>query len=268
MLELADIRRRVARTGLGSKYISKDEKISMILRQISDLDMDIALKGGTAINRTYLRDNARFSEDIDLDLFGDIRIDKKIDLLRKKFEKIEGFEMSHPRLLYLTVRIDANYINEMGEKDRVMIDVYVPNSTPITVKPVEKRLIEGSIVQTRGVVLSCYSDIDLMAQKMLALDGRYEGKDVFDLFHSLKMDFDVLDLMKGLELRLELRKDQRNTSTFLTDLAEKRVEFMDRWSEMMNGTNHFIPRHLRPEWKGMINDLFDSIKKIRSGPFE
>lgn len=61
------------KTGLGLKYLSKDEKVSIVLEQVRGLFPEVILKGGTALNRAYLArlGVSRFSEDIDLDFISD-----------------------------------------------------------------------------------------------------------------------------------------------------------------------------------------------------
>ena len=58
MVDVDILRLSAVRAGLGSKFISKEDKISNILSQLSDwldLKFDLILKGGTAINRAYLK---------------------------------------------------------------------------------------------------------------------------------------------------------------------------------------------------------------------
>lgn len=61
------------KTGLGLKFLSKDEKISIALEQLRELFPEVILKGGTALNRVHIIKSgvSRFSEDIDLDFVSD-----------------------------------------------------------------------------------------------------------------------------------------------------------------------------------------------------
>ena len=75
-----------AKTGLGLKYLSKDERISIALEQLHNLFPDAILKGGTALSRVYLAKIgvSRFSEDIDLDFVSDATLDGKISVIKEK----------------------------------------------------------------------------------------------------------------------------------------------------------------------------------------
>lgn len=79
MADLEILRYLSSKTGLGIKYLSKDEKISILLEQIKDIFPEVILKGGTAINRMYLAKSgvSRFSEDIDLDFVSNKPLDEK-----------------------------------------------------------------------------------------------------------------------------------------------------------------------------------------------
>ncbi|PKP56088.1 MAG: hypothetical protein CVT89_06860 [Candidatus Altiarchaeales archaeon HGW-Altiarchaeales-2] len=65
-----DILRLIAlKSGLGIKYISKNDRINTLLGQTGKIFGDsVILKGGTALSKAYLQTKGvdRFSEDIDL----------------------------------------------------------------------------------------------------------------------------------------------------------------------------------------------------------
>ena len=80
MADIEILRYLATKTGLGLNYLSKDEKISIILEQQRDLFPEVVLKGGTALSRVYLAKKgvSRFSEDIDLDFISDKGLNEKI----------------------------------------------------------------------------------------------------------------------------------------------------------------------------------------------
>ncbi len=260
MLDKELIRITAARSGLGMKFISKENRISNLLSQISNWkNMEMALKGGTAINRIHLRDNARFSEDIDIDVFGSLNVDEKLALLNDRMGSIHDFTVEGPRMMRLTARYDAFYINEFGEKDRVMIDLYLANNEPHAINDIEEQLISSNLIQTHPSLFPAYSLEDLIAQKLIALAYRLEGKDLYDLYFTTALDHDTDMVLGALKKRLELRNYQEDISTFLGSLIDRSSQFKDKWVMIMNGTNHFIPRSKRPDWRLLINTLFDRL---------
>ena len=55
MIDLDMLKLQAVKTGLGIKYLSKEERISILLSQLNEIFQDdIILKGGTALNRGYL----------------------------------------------------------------------------------------------------------------------------------------------------------------------------------------------------------------------
>ncbi len=53
MIDLDMLQLQAVKTGLGVKYLSKEEQISILLKQLNEIfsDDDVILKGGTAFNR-------------------------------------------------------------------------------------------------------------------------------------------------------------------------------------------------------------------------
>jgi len=261
VVDARKIRQLVAMTGLGSKFISKDEKVTVILKQISRSN-DVILKGGTAINRIYLRPNARFSEDIDLDLIGMGDIDGKIVTFEALLKEMDGFEISGPRRMGRTIRFDAHYMGELGEKDRVMIDLRLHPDKVTSIRVPEVREVPSFLVESGSAKVMSYGIDDLLMQKLYALNDRYEGKDVYDLFFGLALDFDHGPLLDGMTYGNGALDGRLKGDDLFASLSGRRGTFMGRWSSLMNTTNHFIPRGQRPEWRGMINGTFDRIELL------
>ena len=95
VLDLTLLRRAALNKGLSLNYVSKEDKISNLLEQLSNvLDENFILKGGTAINRAYLskKEYNRFSEDIDIDFISEKIINEKIKICEKFIKEIQRFD--------------------------------------------------------------------------------------------------------------------------------------------------------------------------------
>lgn len=253
------LRYLAAKTGLGLKYLSKDEHISVVLEQVEDLFPEVVLKGGTALNRVYLQKLGvnRFSEDIDLDFISNKNLNKKISVITQETRKIKDFDVKGPRILHRTLRFDCYYINEFDERDVVRIEFYL-TSTPALKK--EKKLVKSPFIETHPVVMKVYSLEDLMARKFVTLYNRMEGKDIYDLFYCLELDFNSEKLSEALLAMINFYKLDR--SLFLKDLLLKIKEARKNAYYIGNFTNHFIPRKLRPDWKTFIDTLIMKIERL------
>jgi len=246
------------KTGLGLKYLSKDEKISILLEQLRNLFPEVILKGGTALSRVYLAKSGvnRFSEDIDLDFISNEALNGKISTIKEKIERIKGFDIEGPRILHRTLRFDCYYMNEFDEKDRVRIEFYLTKTESLKVEDI---LVKSPFIETHPIIFKVYSLEDLMARKLITLYNRMEGKDIYDLFYCLDLDFDKGNLFKALNLMLNFCK--MNQSTFMNDLLLKLKDARKNSYYIGNSANHFIPRNLRPEWKAFIDTLILKIER-------
>jgi predicted nucleotidyltransferase component of viral defense system len=252
------LRYLAAKSGLGLNYLSKDEKISMLLEQIRDLFPEVVLKGGTALNRVYLTKLGvgRFSEDLDLDYVSAGSLDQKISAIKAQVHKIKEFDVKKARILHRTLRFDCHYINEFGQKDRVMLEFYLTKTKAVKIEDI---LVKSPFVETHPVIFKVYSLEDLMARKFVVLYNRTEGKDIYDMFYCLDMKFDKKNLFKALKFMLDFyRLDHDN---FFGSLSTKLKDVRKNSYYIGNSTNHFLPRELRPNWKIFIDTL---ILKIES----
>ncbi|CAD6494146.1 MAG: Nucleotidyl transferase AbiEii toxin, Type IV TAsystem [Candidatus Argoarchaeum ethanivorans] len=252
MADIEILRYLAARTGLGLNYLSKDEKISIILEQLRDLFPEVVLKGGTALSRVYLSKKkvSRFSEDVDLDFISDMSLDAKITVIKEKVREITGFDIEGPRILHRTLRFDCYYVNEFEQRDRVILEFYLTQTEAIKTEEV---LVKSPFIETHPTIFKVYSIEDLMARKFIALYNRMEGKDIYDLFYCLDLNFDRRNLLNALKIMLEFYKI--NQVSFLNELLLRLKEARGNAYYIGNSTNHFIPRNLRPNWTVFIDTL-------------
>ncbi len=262
MIDLDLLRLYAVKTGLGLKYLAKEERISVLLKQLPNLfaDDSIILKGGTAFNRGYLVETkkTRFSEDIDLDFVSSDSLDEKIKQITKTMRNIEEFTVSSPRLLHRTMRFDCRYTNQLNERDRVQVEFYLNQKTPA--RPPQKELLQSFYVPMQATMFMLYSLEDLIAQKLISLYRRSEGKDIYDLFYGLDLSFDHDLISKSLThlfVHYHIAGDQK---MFFTSLLEKIDELEGNARYIGNETNLFLPKNLRPDWTVFIRGLKEKVR--------
>lgn len=253
------LRYLAARTGLGLKYLSKDEKISIILSQIRDLFPEVVMKGGTALNRAYLAKAgvSRFSEDIDLDYASGETLDTKIGSIADRMKNITGFEIDGPEILHRTVRFDCRYANEFGDQDRIMTEFYLSRTRAVKILDV---LVASPFVETHPTVFRIYSLEDLMARKLMALFFRGEGKDIYDVFYCLQQEIDrrAFDRAFGF-----MAKTYRiDPEAFPSELIDRLHTLRKNAFYIGNSANHFIPRQRRPDWSTFIDSLIENLEEF------
>ncbi|PXF61269.1 MAG: hypothetical protein C4B59_04775 [Candidatus Methanogaster sp.] len=251
-----------AKTGLGLKYLSKDEKVSIVLEQLRGLFPEVILKGGTALNRVYLArlGVSRFSEDIDLDFVSDYSLNEKISAISERVMGITDFDVQGPRILHRTLRFDCYYVNEFDDKDRIRIEFYLTRTESLKVEDV---LVKSHFIEAHPTIFKVYSLEDLMARKFVALYNRMEGKDIYDIFYCLDLDFDEGVLFKALDIMLDFYGIDH--PGFLDDLLVRLEAARENSYYIGNSANHFIHRNLRPDWKIFIDTLILKVEGTLRG---
>lgn len=261
MIDVDILKLQAVKTGLGVKYLSKEERISHLLKQLDEIfsNKDVILKGGTALNRGYLYKlkKGRFSEDIDLDYIKKISLNEKIKNIKKNMRKINDFTVDKPRQLHRTLRFDCLYTNQIEEKDRVQVEFYLSKEKIIGQN--QKILLQSQYLPVEATNFNVYSFEELLAQKLISLYRRTEGKDIYDIFYGLELKFSkkqVLDALSNLFTHYHIEVNQKD---FFKKLQTKLDEIEKNSKYIGNSTNHFIPKELRPNWKIFINDLKEKI---------
>jgi len=262
MIDLDMLKLQAVKTGLGLKYLAKEERISILLKQLKNMFSDeiVILKGGTAFNRCYLYEThkARFSEDIDLDYFKAVSLDEKIKDIKKKMRKIKEFTISAPRLLHRTVRFDCKYASQLGEGDRVQVEFYL--SEKISASPPQNLVVQSQYLPVEATMFSVYSLEDLIAQKLVSYYRRTEGKDIYDLFYGLDLSFHKKTVYTALNHLFDHYHIRSDHHQFFEKILEKTDDMQENSRFIGNSTNHFIPIRLRPNWNIFIKGLKEKIR--------
>lgn len=235
-MDITDLRRLSARHELSLNYIYKDFMISTALLSLKD--DRLVLKGGTAINRLYLKERARFSEDIDLDLKTDGSMNDAIEQTKEIMKGISGFDIEKPHLMGRTIRFDAFFMNPLNMKDRIMIEFSPQKMVPKCAKEV----VNFGFVPSEAVLMRVYSLETLLRQKLDCLLLRTEGKDIYDVFY-------LADLCP-------LRPSKKE----FEEIAKKLSFSAKEVKNIANATNHYIPKSLRPDWLLFIAQLKEKLR--------
>lgn len=262
MVDREFLRLYALKSGLGLKYLAKDEKISQALEQLRSLFPGAIFKGGTALNRVHLSELGvnRFSEDIDLDCAVEGCMNDKIARITKGMQGLRGFDIAVPRIMNWTVRYDCGYTLENGARDQIRIEFYLKSQPQAACEDV---LVKSSFIETHQTLFRTYTLEALMAKKIAALYNRTEGKDIYDIFYALDLPFDRAGFDAALQTTLE--DNGIATEGFYDRLHEKLANARKNTFYLGNCTNHFIPRRLRPDWKIFIDTLTEKIDRKLPG---
>ncbi len=236
--------------GLPLQFVVKEFHVLDVAQQIALVQggKNLVFKGGTALNKVYLKKNQRFSEDLDFD-----HDSKSMDEVRKQCKvlatEIQGYQITEFRRVRDTIQFYCVFESPLGFSDHVRVDVAAKRV--ITSKPVEIRPISSEFTQQLASGLHVYALEDLIARKLHALRTRAEGKDVYDAFHALPL---CGPLDKAIQCMLKTEEKTETVGEFLKETAEK-VRKMDP-KKLRNLTNPFIPTLYRPrDWQQLRDNL-------------
>ncbi len=252
------IRQISARSGLGLKFISKDMFLTDVIKYLeSALDDSYVLKGGTAISRAGYLSNPRFSKDIDLDHYGENDQHKTADQLFDMLKDLDNFSIKKPRFQGVSIRCDAYFENHFGEKDRIRVETTSLEGNPPNEEKASKTLLQSPFCLGKASLIRTYSKEILFVQKIDALSGRMDGKDIFDLVGMWSQGISPEKLTN-----IEDKSADEIVDRALINLKKMKSDI----NSIGNSANHFIPRRERPNWKIMAAELETILKDLRAQP--
>jgi predicted nucleotidyltransferase component of viral defense system len=257
-MELRDYRRLSLETGLSVNYILKDKEISKIFLILQDKIPNIILKGGTGINRVYLDETKRFSEDIIFDVFSKKSInDLKLDLFEILKKELSNYIVNKPRLMNKTIRFDIQYINELNNKDKIMLEFRLQKDS---FPNIEKKIINFGFVPFKSSLYFIYSKEELIFQKLIAFCNRDSSKDIYDLYYLFNLDFNKKELNKLISIYNKSNNlDVIKESKLKSNLILKSNSLIKQYT---NNTNHFISNSKRNHFDLLVRNLISKLDLI------
>ncbi|MFH1438996.1 MAG: nucleotidyl transferase AbiEii/AbiGii toxin family protein [Candidatus Woesearchaeota archaeon] len=235
-MEIEELRRLAAKEELSLNYIAKDLMISKALFQLQNVE-NIVLKGGTAINRAYLR-NRRFSEDIDFDLIFKGTVKQALSKTKEITAIITGFEVAKPRIMKTTIRYDLFYINPLNHKDKIRLEFRVVDKA----SKYTQKIVNFGFAPTDSALLNVYEIEEMIKHKIDCILNRLEGKDWYDLYYLLKLNHKPIKIPKK-------------------EIIEKITLQNEQIKMAANIVNHYIPKNKRPNWEIFLKELKEKIEK-------
>jgi len=206
------------------------------------------LKGGTAINKLYLRKTPRLSVDIDFNAIGGKEqvleereeVGEKIDAKLK--EQDSTYKIKRKKTYELT-SIRARYIPVFGGARYLKIEISNVERFPV-LKPRQ--------IGLEGINVNTYRLEELTATKLRALHSRLKGRDIYDLYFISNLDMDM-ELLRKLVIYYFYRAGKIfNPTLFFKNIREK-----FRSEKYVDDVSGFV----RPDIEFSIND---AVKKVLS----
>jgi predicted nucleotidyltransferase component of viral defense system len=262
MVELREARKIASSSGLGLQYVLKEARVFDIWRRLSPLIMSekvrskaiIVSKGGTALNKIYLRGVQRFSEDLDFDAFfkGSTTRSRNIEFLQNELMAAlaKDYDVQRPRMMREIVRFTCSFVNEMGKKDSIFVEfnLRAPKVGRIVVKEAHSQLWESA------ARVPAYSFEALVAKKLKTFYERETGKDLYDIYRSLEGRTDAEMRRIVSTLRRVLKAEGIKYSDFVSGVSEA-LEDEELIASVHASSNPYIPRTLRVGWRQVADNI-------------
>jgi len=190
MISAAEVAKLAHRLGVGDRVIEKDYVLSWLLVAIaqSELRSGLTFKGGTALKRCYYPEY-RFSEDLDFTL----RVDLAHDDLVRVFETLFPW-LGRRTNLTLTLRsaeqsvfesttLLINYVGPLRARlGSRHLKVDITRGELLLYPPTERLLQAPYSDYPPDVTLPTYPLEEILVEKLCALMGRTEPRDLYDVY--------------------------------------------------------------------------------------
>jgi len=195
MIPQAEVFRLAHRYGVGERVIEKDYVLSWVLVAIAESDLrgHVAFKGGTALKRVYFPDY-RFSEDLDFTLPSDLPHDQLVGLLGALLPSLLrrvnlGVDLARTHLTpHESTDVEVAYVGPLqatARPRRLKIDF--TRGELLVNSPIAADLKAPYTDYPKGVRLPTYTINEIFAEKLCALMGRTEPRDLYDVWWLLEM---------------------------------------------------------------------------------
>jgi uncharacterized protein len=241
-----------ARHRVRDTQIEKDYALTWLLFSISKQSLlreMLVFKGGTALKKVWFEDY-RFSEDLDFTLLDDAMADAEIIT---DFER--AFEFAR-REANLTFQLPSSNI---AHHDSGSLQLYVSYVGPLKgqlgSRDVKIDITRGEIIETEVLdksifraysdleddfKLLCYSLSEILIEKMAALMGRTEPRDLYDFWYLTEQEqMDVRDVLP--DFARKAANKGLSVSEFMGKALAKEARFKKDWENKLRSQIHELP---------------------------
>ena len=262
MIPTAEIARAAHRAGVGDRVIEKDYVLSWLLVVLaeSELSQGLIFKGGTALKRVYYPDY-RFSEDLDFTLNTDLTHDELVSAFNALFPELKkrlNLTMdvhSAEQNVYESSTLLINYIGPLKARPgarHLKVDV---TRGELMCYPSQERLLMAPYSDyPSSVALHAYSLEEILIEKLCALIGRTEPRDLYDIYWLFEWG-DVDPMFVPANFRAKCQHKGQEPTRMAENLTRKERVFARLWHTRLavqvsdlphlNEVMRVVRRHLR-----------------------
>jgi uncharacterized protein len=254
MITPKEINKSAAQYRVSNRQIEKDYILTWTLYGIANhntLSTALVFKGGTVLKKCYIEDY-RFSEDLDFTLLDD-------SLTHDDFKKLltEVFAWVKEEA-NITLQHKADEIHDSSGSSQLYIDYLGPlggnmGSRDIKVAITRDEKMEFDVEERKVFIgysdlpedsftLQCYQLSEILIEKMAALMGRTEPRDLYDFWYLTEIErMSVND--HNIEFRSKAKHKNQNPDEFAAKVLKKEKAFEIDWKEKFQNQINDLPKY-------------------------
>ncbi|NUQ37035.1 MAG: nucleotidyl transferase AbiEii/AbiGii toxin family protein [Caldilineales bacterium] len=249
MIQPAEIARLAHRLGLGDKTIEKDYVLTWTLLALanSPLRGHLAFKGGTALKKVYVPEY-RFSEDLDFTLLAEISNDELVGAVESIFPWLRreaNITLAVRRVEVHHTGNPAIYLNYTGPLGGDLTSRFFKTDFTRD-EALLFPLVEASLqapysdCRSRNQTLHAYSPEEILAEKLCALLGRTEPRDLFDVHYILEHNLADARAV-SFQIDAKMMHNKVNRAELGSVLARKQETLRRLWEPRLQGQMPDLP---------------------------
>jgi len=254
MIEQKEINKVATKTRVSDRQIEKDYVLSWLLFAISKnkiLYSALVFKGGTVLKKAYFKDY-RFSEDLDFTL-----IDENIsnEEILHEFNALFEFIKAESNI---NMRIDPKKwaIHDSGSP-QFYIDYVASLQGSMGSRDLKIDITRGEILETEieqrtiyrnysdleeDFKVKCYSLAEILIEKMTALVGRTEPRDLYDFWYLTEIE--QIEISEYLfEYQNKAQRKKQDPNSFMEKVLSKELAFKQDWKKKLVTQIHDLPEY-------------------------
>lgn len=254
MIQPKEINKVAAANRVNDRQIEKDYVLSWVLYAISKnniLNKALVFKGGTVLKKAYFEDY-RFSEDLDFTLIDESVTNEQI---KTEFNNLFDFIKEEANM---DMRIDEKKwtIHETGSP-QFYIDYVASLQGNMGSRDLKIDITRGEILETEiehrtiyrnysdleeDFKLQCYSLAEVLIEKMTALMGRTEPRDLYDFWYLTEIEgINIDEHIFPFYNKAENKK--HDPKLLIEKVLKKETAFKRDWEKKLASQIHDIPKY-------------------------
>jgi len=240
MIPPGDIFKEAHRAGVSDLMIEKDYAVSWLLVAIAEsyLRDCVAFKGGTALKKVYYPEY-RFSEDLDFTLLVDLSSQDLQAAVEGLFPslarrpKIECARLKPSEVRSESTTVWVNFVGPLGAAlHRRVVKIDFTRPEPLLDELNELPLTAPYRDYPSHVHMPTYTLQEILAEKLCALIGRNEPRDLYDIYWLLESgDIDTTFLPDAFATKAEHKG--RDPARLGQALTKKKARLEKEWESRL-----------------------------------